>query len=327
VRQVAVWRISEAGPRKVLAGGIDIESHLEDWIERDPGLLEAGLTIVGRQVRTDAGVLDLLAIDPQGRRVVIELKRGKLYRDTLVQALDYAACIGAIPEQEFENMRAAYLRGKNLGDIPQGADDAPLQGDDDEGERETRVCVVGTSRDPGLDRLVAFLSGQHGIPITVVTFEVYQLDDGDRIIVRQLAETETAVLQRQDAKARTVEELCERADARGVGLLFRSIAEAAERNGLYLRPWKKSVMAAPPANRTRSLFTVWAEPSDSGELWMWLGPEAFAQFYPPLTEAVVADELGEGGWRKMAKEEAAEFVAGLDRLFSRLVEMEDKDGV
>lgn len=316
MRQVGIWRIDDGGPRRVVASAIPLEQQLEGWIESDPSLLESGLMVVGRQVGTKAGTLDLLAIDPQGRWVVIELKRGAVYRETLSQALDYAACVAAMPGEELREVTTAYLRRNPRKDTPESAVEELAEGGEE--DRELRICVVGTSRDTNLDRLVGFLSGQYGIPITVVTFEVYKLDDGDRILVRQLAESETAVLERRDTKPLTIDELCDRAGVRGIGPQFRSIVDAAQRNRLYVRPWKKCVMVAPPLNRARSLFSVWTSPLEGGETSVWLGPEVFAQFYPPLTEADVTAHLGEGGWREMTKEQVSEFTAGLDRLFATL---------
>ena len=40
------------------------ERHLEEWIEKDPALLQGGLAIVGRQIVLEGGRLDLLALDP-----------------------------------------------------------------------------------------------------------------------------------------------------------------------------------------------------------------------------------------------------------------------
>lgn len=75
-KQVGIWQVTSGGPKKLAQSQIQLEQNLEDWIERDPALLDASLTIVGRQITTDAGNLDLLGIDPQGRWFVIELKRG-----------------------------------------------------------------------------------------------------------------------------------------------------------------------------------------------------------------------------------------------------------
>ncbi len=71
MRRVGIWTITPGGPRRLASASLDLEQRLEEWIERDPALLDPDLTIVGRQMRLDAGLLDLLALDPQGRWIVI----------------------------------------------------------------------------------------------------------------------------------------------------------------------------------------------------------------------------------------------------------------
>ena len=59
------------------------EQDLEELFVASPDLLMDGLTLIGRQVSTDRGPLDLLGIDADGRLVVFELKRGTLTRDAV----------------------------------------------------------------------------------------------------------------------------------------------------------------------------------------------------------------------------------------------------
>ena len=52
-------------PRRVERSHIELEVHLEDWIAKEPTLIAPRLTLVGRQISTHDGRLDLLAIDAQ----------------------------------------------------------------------------------------------------------------------------------------------------------------------------------------------------------------------------------------------------------------------
>jgi len=52
--------------------------------------------VVGRHSDLEGGRLDVLAIDPQGRWTISEIKRGALRRATIAQALDDASCIAAL---------------------------------------------------------------------------------------------------------------------------------------------------------------------------------------------------------------------------------------
>src|SRR5436190_1136785 len=68
---------------------------LEGWLASDPSIIRPGLKVIGRQVSTRSGPLDLLAIDRSGSLTVIELKRDKLPREALAQAIDYASDVGS----------------------------------------------------------------------------------------------------------------------------------------------------------------------------------------------------------------------------------------
>src|SRR5688500_4576466 len=88
------------------------EKHLEDWIESDPSLLSDGLVIVGRQVQVEAGSVDLLGIDSDGRWVVVEIQKGLVRKAALAQAIQYAASIAALDESELGAQIDFYLGPK-----------------------------------------------------------------------------------------------------------------------------------------------------------------------------------------------------------------------
>ncbi len=88
--------VRHSAPRKVERSQIGLEKHLEDWIANDVKLIGEGLKIVGRQVKIDDGILDLLAIDSQDRWAVIEIKSGTLGYDAPTQALYYASSIARL---------------------------------------------------------------------------------------------------------------------------------------------------------------------------------------------------------------------------------------
>ena len=93
------------------------------------------------------------------------------------------------------------------------------------------------------------------------------------------------------------------------------ICEAAKTHGLYPRPYKKCIMYAPPTNKTRALFTVWAAAETEGALLAYVGPGAFSEFYPVSLEQSTAI-FGQDGWRKWSREDVKGFLGKLDRFFA-----------
>lgn len=319
MQKVGVWEISNGEPHKIQESSVISEQDLEEWIESDPDLLQVGLTIVGRQIDVEGGRLDLLALDPQGRWVVIEIKRGMLRRETVAQVLDYASCLATLPVEELQQKVDAYLRPRNrslqtlLGE--RDAQDAlALE------TREILLFVVGAGKAFGLDRMVSFLSDRYRMPISLVSFDVFTLMDGQQILARELTEpdtTGTTPTRTSQERTSTVEQLCILADQNSIGHSFRAILEVAEQYGLYARTYKSSIMYTSPANRSRMLFTVWSKPT-AHKMKLYVSPKAFAEFYPVSQEEATVI-FGEDGWREIDDSQIEQFLNSL-RMFFRKAE-------
>jgi len=79
--ELGVWRI-DGGLKPIDVSSLGLESRLEDILHQDISIASPNWMVIGRQVLTDFGKkVDLLAIDPDGQLVVLELKRDKTYRD------------------------------------------------------------------------------------------------------------------------------------------------------------------------------------------------------------------------------------------------------
>ena len=156
-------------------------------IAADAKLIGGGLTIVGRQVRIDDGVLDLLAIDARDRWVAIELKAGRLDEGALHQALYYASSLARLSADE--------LRAKLEPNLNRFGDAAMLSvrlrqlldSEADGGPREIALALVGVGISARLERMQEFL-GRFNLSIDVVSFEVFELTDGPRLLIREVLE-------------------------------------------------------------------------------------------------------------------------------------------
>lgn len=296
--KLAVWSIGEQEgghggellePKKVGRSSIELEKYLEDWIVKDVSLMGEGLTLVGRQVRIDDGILDLLAIDSQDRWVVIEVKPGMLQSGALHQALYYASSLVRLDKNElFEKLKGNLA---SFGD--QATLSARLQQhlNNEEEQREIALMLVGAGISAGVERMNEFL-GRFGIPIEIVSFEVFKPDDGPQLLIREVME-EPAQPPAPKRKL-TVEAIREMARDAGVGKQFDRFVSMSEQAELAVQPQRASVRIAPPQDRRRML--MYAAPhhdSKGGGLYIYWGPREFHEFCA-IDEQETTEALGTG---------------------------------
>ncbi len=123
---------------------------------------------------------DIIALDAEGRLVLVECKRGWASRDALAQLLDYAADYASdaanLLRRDWE-----YGRGRGTG---RALIDAFREFADDPGFDEARLgseqvlVVVASGEAPGFRKIADYLEGR-GVPVYVVTVKLYRRDSGD----------------------------------------------------------------------------------------------------------------------------------------------------
>jgi hypothetical protein len=89
---------------------------LEEWLASDPSIISPGLKVIGRQVSTRSGPLDLLAIDRSENLVIIELNGDQIPRVALAQAIDYASDAASGGIDKIDEICAEYT-GESLEDV------------------------------------------------------------------------------------------------------------------------------------------------------------------------------------------------------------------
>ena len=106
----SLWRLTDTA-EKLSVRKLDSEKQLEDFIVEKPEMLDPDWMLIGRQVHTDfKGIVDLLALQPDGTPVIIELKRDRTPREVLAQTLDYASWL-----EELEPRAEGKSRGTEAG--------------------------------------------------------------------------------------------------------------------------------------------------------------------------------------------------------------------
>lgn len=147
------------------------ERDLEDWVEQNPTLLgHPDLTVIGRQVYVpNVGPLDLLAINQNGRLVVVEFKRQKSTRDAIAQILDYASSL-----QKMNIDQLSGLRNISASELSEVTDFDPV------------MILVAADADEAVERIVGYLASKAQLAIEVVTFTYVAFEDGREIIARSI---------------------------------------------------------------------------------------------------------------------------------------------
>lgn len=308
-----LWQISGSRPLRVEAQEVALESDLHGWIQEDPELLLSGLKIIGSEVRLDAGRAraDLIGVDVQGRLTIIELKRATIFRDTVTQALDYAACLEELDGETLQQVAEVYLeaKGSSLDEvIPESQQSSVF----DEEDREIRVIVVGVGQDPALSRLVDFLTRRSDLDVSVVSFQAYSV--GETLLLGREVTEGAARRESNASESRSMKGVMDLARHRGTAEHLQLLLSLAEDLGLPARPYKYSVMFTPPSNRTRMLFT--ASVQSDGGLNVYTYAPALHDFYSVPEESAVA-RLGPDGWHEMSLPEVREFAEVIRDLIGR----------
>jgi hypothetical protein len=168
--------------------------HLEEWLASDPSIIRPGLKVIGRQVITQSGPLDLLAVDRLGNLVVIELKRDQIPREALAQAIDYASDIASWSIDKIGEVCAKYT-GEPFEDVfSEAFPDADLE---HLIVNETqRIILVGFAIEPRLERMVEWLSDGYGVSINAINLKYLRTRSGNEVLTR------TAVISEQLEEAR-----------------------------------------------------------------------------------------------------------------------------
>jgi RecB family endonuclease NucS len=73
-QDVRIWEIRNGNHLDELKQHtLELEEHIENWIEEDISIVRDDLMIIGRQVETAfGGIIDLLCLDSRGDIVVVE---------------------------------------------------------------------------------------------------------------------------------------------------------------------------------------------------------------------------------------------------------------
>jgi hypothetical protein len=185
--QISVWQI-ESGDhlvkleKKLKDGERDEPNDLEGWLEKKPEIIGENIRIIGRQVSTKTGPMDLLGIDEYGNAIIIELKRDKLAREALAQALDYASDVASWSFERLDQECQKYNK-KPLDEYFSEAF-SENNSEDLSFNISQRIILIGFSVDEPLQRMIEWLHSQYSVNINAIALKYILTKSKDELIAR-----------------------------------------------------------------------------------------------------------------------------------------------
>lgn len=175
---------------------------LESWIANNPKIIGPDLMIIGRQVQTKSGPLDLLGIDRLGNLVIVELKRDKLPREALAQAIDYASDVATWSMDKISEICTKHT-GKSLEDSI--SDFLPEENLENLNiNSNQRLILVGFEIESALERMTNWLSEGYGLGINAIILHYVVTSSGDEILTRTSLISEDIVEERVKQRKFTI---------------------------------------------------------------------------------------------------------------------------
>lgn len=158
-------------------------THIERWIENNPQILGEELMILTTEYdkfdKTNER-LDLMAIDPNGTLVVIELKRDDSGKNVDTQAIKYAAYCSTLTLEDVVSIHKQYLLNKGINKTMEEVRDIILQfiqnSDFEQIDDRPRIIIVSNNFRPEVTASVMWLK-KYGLDIKCVRLIPYEIDN------------------------------------------------------------------------------------------------------------------------------------------------------
>ncbi|MDE0635521.1 MAG: hypothetical protein OXI43_06680 [Candidatus Poribacteria bacterium] len=173
---------------------LELESHLEDWLENSPwALIQDELILwIDRQpsARDEEGTVfpDLLGVDAEGNLVIVELKRDQAPREVVAQLLEYAAWANDLSDKQIQQIAEDYFEThgefnekqfhnvyKDVFEIADTDEMPPLN-------RNLRLYIVAGNIPTRVARVCRFLRTSQGMDINCIDVSTFETKTGERLV-------------------------------------------------------------------------------------------------------------------------------------------------
>lgn len=180
--EVGFWKLGDT-PSPVAFEPMESEGRLEELLAHDIGVADPNLLLIGRQVPTAHGkFIDLLAIDADGKLVVLELKKNRTPREVVAQLLDYGSWVRTLKDDDIAGIFERYLQKYEPKHEGTSLDEAfcakfnTKEPPEALNEGHELVLVAG-ELDDSSERIIGYLADEYGVAINAVFFRFFR--DGD----------------------------------------------------------------------------------------------------------------------------------------------------
>ena len=326
-----IWRRDSEGWSLLQPSGFPDEATLHQRIIDAPQLLPLSgsprLVVVGSEVRLGSGYADVLAVEPSGRPVVIEVKLSKnaeARRAVVAQALAYAAYLHGLSVEGLEtDILGSHLRASGHATLADAVREADQEGAFDPEsfrlglsehlqEGSFRVVFVLDEAPPELVRLAGYLEAvSDRLVVDVVAVSSYEVG-GSQILLPQRMDPERVPTEqpasRRSAAAGELTDGSERfrqsigdapSEEQPVLLRLADWADALEEEGLartFTYEGKASLTLLPRLEgEGAGMATLWNEGGKASiTLWRSVMERRAPETLPRIEQAIAPLELGQG---------------------------------
>ncbi len=184
--EIKFWQIKEGSLHQLNTSlrqeGRTEPYDLEPWLASNPEIISPDILIIGKQVPSKSGPIDLLGIDKLGNPIIIELKRDRLPREALAQAIDYASDVAEWTIDKLSEVCTKYTE-KSLEDfISESFPDIEVQNLNINNTQ--RIILIGFSVESSLERMIEWLSAHFNVNINAIILNYIKTASGEEVLAK-----------------------------------------------------------------------------------------------------------------------------------------------
>lgn len=172
---------------------LELEHHLESWLENSPqALTQEPLLWIGRQTSAsveDSTIFpDLLGVDAEGNLVIVELKRDETPREVVAQLLEYAAWANELSDPQIHRIAETYfatrseVQDKTFDDVFRIVFDILETDELPELNRVLRLFIVAEEIPTRIAQVCRFLRTSYSMNIVCIDASTFQTESNERIV-------------------------------------------------------------------------------------------------------------------------------------------------